>query len=141
MGQYYTYRSDDKNNLSLRCPAIGCECGTFAKVFDDYGVDLKKALLVNTKSNCEENEISWNWSDCNYVGKDSKNKKQSMKKCVALHFARAMYVEENPSTKYLTSLDKLKVKNHSLDMIPVTWKSYVSQESNKMKIKFKNDEN
>ena len=63
MGQYYTYRSDDKNNLSLRCPAIGCECGTFAKVFDDYGADLKKALLVNTKSNCEENEISWNWSD------------------------------------------------------------------------------
>ena len=64
-----------------------------------------------------------------------------MKRSVALHFTRSMYVEENPSTIYLTALDKLKVKKLSLDMIPVTWKSYISQESNKMKIKFKNNEN
>ena len=64
-----------------------------------------------------------------------------MKRSVALHFARAMYVEENPLTKYLTALEKLKVKKHSLDMIPVSWQSYVSQESNKMKIKFKKNDN
>ena len=53
-----------------------------------------------------------------------------MKRSVALHFARAMSVEENPLTKYLTALEKLKVKKHSLDMIPVSCQSYISQESN-----------
>ena len=57
-----------------------------------------------------------------------------MKRSVALHFARAMYVEENPLTKYLTALEKLKVKKYSLDMIPVLCQSYISQESNKIKL-------
>ena len=91
---------------------------------------MKKALLINTQTDCKENQISWNWFDWNYIGENYKNKKQSMKTSVALHFARTMCVEDNPLTKHLNAIDKLKVKKHSLIMIPSSWQSYVSKELN-----------
>ena len=79
-GKYYNYRSDNDNLLSLPCPAINCKCGIFSQVFDNYDINVKKALLKNTLTGTFETKISWNWNDWNYVGDNSKNKKQSLKK-------------------------------------------------------------
>ena len=53
--------------------------------------------------------------------------KQSMKKSIALHFARSIYVKENPDTELLSTSDKIKVKIHLVNMIPFVWRSYVSK--------------
>ena len=51
-----------------------------------------------------------------------------MKKSIALHFARSIYVKENPDTDILSTSEKVKVKIHLVNMIPFAWRSYVSKE-------------
>ena len=60
--------------------------------------------------------------------------KQSMKKSIALHFARSIYVKENPDTDLFSTSEKVKVKIHSVNMIPIAWLSYVSKEIVRLKI-------
>ena len=46
--------------------------------------------------------------------------KKSLKKILALHFARSIYVNENPNTHIIKTSEKLKVKIHSVNMIPIS---------------------
>ena len=51
-----------------------------------------------------------------------------MKKIIALHFARSIYVNENQNTNLLSTSEKVKVKIHSVNMIAIAWRGYVSKE-------------
>ena len=55
------------------------------------------------------------------------------KKIVALHFARSIYVNENPNTNLISTSEKLKVKVHSVNMISTSWQRWVSKEIVKLK--------
>ena len=132
-GKYYNYRSNNDILLSLPCPADNCKCEFFSHVFDNYDVNVKHVLLKNTLTGIFESQICWNWNDWNYVGDNSKNKKQSLKKIVALHFARSIYVNENPNTNLISTSEKLKVKVHSVNMITNSWQRWVSKEIIKLK--------
>ena len=48
----------------------------------------------------KEIAMSWKWDDLNYVSENSENKKQYMKKSIALHFTRAIYAYENKIQNY-----------------------------------------
>ena len=110
--------------------------GFFRKFLINMMAMLKKALLKNTLTGKLETNISWNWNDRKYVGDNSKNKRQSLKKIVALHFARSMYVIENPNTNLVSTSEKLKVKVHSVDMIPTSWQSWVIKKIEKFRKQF-----
>ena len=93
-------------------------------------------MLKNTLTGKLETNISWNWNDRKYLGDNSKNKRQSLKIIVALHFARSMYVNENLNTNLISTSEKLKIKVHSVDMIPTSWQSWVTKEIDKFRKKF-----
>ena len=120
MGKFHNYKSNDKDLLSLLYPAEGCNWGYFSIIFDNYGIDVKTSLLLNTSTDKYETQISWNWHDLNYIGDNLKNKKQPMKKSIALHFARSIFVKENLDTNLLSTSDKVKVKIHLVSMISFT---------------------
>ena len=42
LGKFNKYKNNENNLLSLHCPAEGCNCGFFSKIFDNYGNDVKK---------------------------------------------------------------------------------------------------
>ena len=67
--------------------------------------------------------------------------KQSMKKSIALHFARSIYVKENPDTELLSTSDKIKVKIHLVNMIMFVWRSCVSKEIVRLKKEFEQRDN
>ena len=46
----------------------------FSNLFDNYGNDVKKSLLLNTSTDKYETQMSWNWHDWNQIGNNSKNK-------------------------------------------------------------------
>ena len=71
----------------------------------------------------EEKKLSQKWIDWNYVGENCKNRKQSMKRRVAIHFTRAIYVKENPELNLLSSSEKVKIKIHLVSMIPSVWRN------------------
>ena len=48
LGKFNNYKSNLNNSLSLSCLAEGCNCDTFSNLFDNYGNDVKKSLLLNT---------------------------------------------------------------------------------------------
>ena len=50
-----------------------------------------------------------------------------MKKSIALHFIRSIYIYINPDTDLLSTSEKLNVKIHLVNMIPCVWRSYVSK--------------
>ena len=52
---------------------------------------------------------------------------------MALHCARSMYVNENPNTNLISTSEKLQVKVHSVNMIPISWQRWVSKEIVKLK--------
>ena len=81
----------------------------FSNMFDNYDINMKNAFLLNSSTEKYESQMSWNWHDWNYIGENSKNKKQSMKKSIALHFSRSIYVNENLNTNLLSTSEKLKV--------------------------------
>ena len=47
----------------------------FSNTFDDYDINVKNALLLNSSTDKYESQISWNWYDWNYIEENSKNKK------------------------------------------------------------------
>ena len=55
---------------------------------------------------------------------------------MALHFARSIYVNENPNTNIISTSEKLKVKIHSVNMIPISLQRWVSKEIVELKKKF-----
>ena len=59
-----------------------------------------------------------------------------MKKSIAVHFACSIYVNENPNTNLLSTSEKVKVKLHSVNMIPISWSGYVSKEIIRLKKEF-----
>ena len=113
----------------------------FSNVFDNYDIEVKNSLLLNSSTGKYESQISWNWYDWIYIGDNSKNKKQSMKKSVALHFARSIYVNENPNPNLLSTSEKLKVNIHSVNMIPIAWRGYISKEIISLKKVFDQSDN
>ena len=64
-----------------------------------------------------------------------------MKKKIALHHARSIYVKENQDTDLLSTSEKVKVKIHSVNMIPFAWLSYVSNEIVRLKKEFEQSYN
>ena len=62
-------------------------------------------------------------------------------KSIALHFARSIYVQENPNTNLLSTSEKVKVKIHLVIMIPFAWCNYVSKEIIRLKKQFEQSEN
>ena len=51
-------------------------------------------------------------------------KKTIFEKIVDLHIARSIYVNENPNTNIINTSEKLKVKNHSVNMIQNSWQRW-----------------
>ena len=51
-----------------------------------------------------------------------------MKKSIALHFVLSIYFNENSNTNLRSTSEKLKVKIHSVNMIPIAWRGYFSKE-------------
>ena len=92
LGKFNNYKSNRKNELSLPCPAEGCNCGICSNIVDNYSNDVKKSLLLNAIIDKYETQISWNWPDWNYIEENSRNKKQSMNKSIASHFVREIYM-------------------------------------------------
>ena len=70
---------------------------------------MKNVILLNSLTEKFESQISWNWHDWNYIGDNSKNKQQSMKKVLLYICARSIYVNENTNTNLLSTSEKLKV--------------------------------
>ena len=64
-----------------------------------------------------------------------------MKKSIALHFARSIYVKENTDTELLSTSDKIKVKIHLVNMILFVWRSCVSKEIVRLKKEFEQRDN
>ena len=60
-------------------------------VFDNYDINVKNALLLNSLTGKFESQISWNWHDWNYIGDNSKNKKKSLKKML-LYILHVQYM-------------------------------------------------
>ena len=57
-----------------------------------------------------------------------------MKKSIALYFACAIYVRENPDINLLSTSEKVKV--NLVSMIPFAWCNYVSKEIDILKKEF-----
>ena len=64
-----------------------------------------------------------------------------MKKSIALHFARSIYVKENLDTNLLSNSEKVKLKIHLVSMIPFAWRDYVSKEIIRLKKEFEQRNN
>ena len=93
----YNYVNTDHEKPSLPCPAKGCIYGTFSRIFDNYDPDTRCRMLSRSKSINENNkEISWQWDDWDI---ERKTLKISMKRSIALHFAKCMYMTQNPESK------------------------------------------
>ena len=52
-----------------------------------------------------------------------------------------MYVIGNPNTNLISPSEKLKVKIHSVDMIPTSWQSWVTKEIDKYRQIFESMDN
>ena len=64
-----------------------------------------------------------------------------MKRSIALHFAKCMYITQNPKSKLLRQDLKQSVMVHTIDMIPRLWREYVLNRINQHLLVFKKDEN
>ena len=64
-----------------------------------------------------------------------------MKRSIALHFAKCMYITQNPKSKKLRQDLKHSVKVHTIDMIPTLWRAYVLKIINLHMLTFRQDEN
>ena len=83
-------------------------------------------------------EISWQWDDWDII---SKSLKISMKRSTTLHFAKCMYITQNPESKLLRQDLKHSMKVHTIDMIPTLWRVYVLIKINSHMLTFRRDEN
>ena len=73
LGKFNNYKSNDNNLLLLPCLAEGCNCGILSNIFDNYDINIKKLLFLNSSIDKYESQISWNWHDWNYIGNNSNN--------------------------------------------------------------------
>ena len=73
-GKNHNYRNNNNNLLLLPCPAEGCNCGMFINIFDNYDINMKNSLILNSSTEKYESQISWSWRNWNYIGENSKNK-------------------------------------------------------------------
>ena len=64
-----------------------------------------------------------------------------MKIYIALHFAKCVYIKQNPESKLLRQDLKHSVKVHTIDMIPRLWHEYVLKVINQHLLIFRKDEN
>ena len=99
----------------------GCNCGIFSKLFDSYNDETKRKLLNNKNDNsipCDE--ILWKWDDLDLL----KVTKKSLEKCVALHFAKCMYITENRMNKLSSHEMKQLVKVHTVILLPKSWQPF-----------------
>ena len=55
-----------------------------------------------------------------------KTKKSSMKLNVTLHFAKYIYLTENPTSKLLSPEMIKLIKIHNITMIPKSWQKFVA---------------
>ena len=63
----------------------------FPNIFDNYDINVKNSLLLNSSTGKYESQMSWNWHDWNYIGENSKNEKQSTKK-VLIYIMHIQYM-------------------------------------------------
>ena len=64
-----------------------------------------------------------------------------MKRAIALHFTKFVYITQNPESKLLRQDLKHLVKVHTIDMIPILWRTYVLIKINSHMLTFREDEN
>ena len=64
-----------------------------------------------------------------------------MKKIIVLHFARVIYVKENPDTNLLSTSENVKVKINLVSMISFVWHNYVSKEIDRLKKELEQSDN
>ena len=64
-----------------------------------------------------------------------------MKRSIALHFSKCMYITQNPESKLLRQDLKHSVKGFTIDMIPRLWRTYVFKIINQHLLTFRQDEN
>ena len=64
-----------------------------------------------------------------------------MKRSIALHFAKCMYITYNPESKLLQQNLKRLVKVHTIDVIPTLQRTYVLKIINLHMLTFREDEN
>ena len=96
-------------------------------------------MLSRSRAINENNkEISWQWDDWDI---ERKTLKISMKRSIALHFAKCMYITQNPESKLLRQHLIHSVKVHTIDMIPRLWRAYVLKIINQHLLTFRQDEN
>ena len=62
-----------------------------------------------------------------------------MKKSIALYFACAIYVRENPDINLLSTSEKIKV--NFVSIIPFVCRNYVSKEIDRLKKEFEQSDN
>ena len=64
-----------------------------------------------------------------------------MKQIIVLHFARVIYVKENPDTNLLSTSENVKVKVHLISMISFVWRNCVSKEIDRLKKELEQSDN
>ena len=64
-----------------------------------------------------------------------------MKRAIALHFTKCMYISQNPESKLLRQDLKYLVKVHIIDIIPILWRTSFLMKINLHMLTFKEDEN
>ena len=131
----FNYVNIEHEKPSLPCPTEGCICGTFSRIFDYYDPNIRCRMLSRSKPN---KEISWQWDDWDIEGKSLKI---SMKISIALHLAKCMYITQNPDSKLLRQDLKHLVKVHTIDMIPILWRTCVLIKINLHMLTFRENEN
>ena len=62
----FNYVNIENEKPSLPCPADGCICGTFPRIYDKYLFEIRSRMLSRSRVINEiNNEISWQWNDWN----------------------------------------------------------------------------
>ena len=64
-----------------------------------------------------------------------------MKRSIVLHFAKCMYITQNPESKLLRQDLKHLVKVHTIDMILILWRTYILMKMNLHMLTLREDEN
>ena len=64
-----------------------------------------------------------------------------MKRAIALHFTKFVYITQNPESKLLRQDLKHLVKVHTIDMIPILWRTHLLKVINLHMLSFRQDEN
>ena len=121
LGKEFYYRSE-RGKLSLPCPS--CSFGGFSKLFDGYDKVTKLSLLTHGKKGSKAvKQVSFSWQDWKYPkGNKYKVLKQSMKRCIAKHFARFMHLEQNLKLVKEKNLKHVELGNrHEIYNLPSKW--------------------